>query len=73
MRTTRRGSGHALVLEPVYGPGAEGKLVYFMSIDDCRFRRPVKPGDVIKVYARVEELAQKYKWRRRGAQAAGRR
>jgi len=27
------------------GPEAEGKLVYFMSIDDCKFRKPVVPGD----------------------------
>ena len=31
------------------GPGAEGKLVYFMSIDECRFRRPIVPGDVMRV------------------------
>ena len=27
------------------GPEAEGKLVFFMSIDNARFRRPVTPGD----------------------------
>jgi len=27
------------------GREAEGKLVYFMSIDDARFRRPVFPGN----------------------------
>jgi UDP-3-O-[3-hydroxymyristoyl] N-acetylglucosamine deacetylase/3-hydroxyacyl-[acyl-carrier-protein] dehydratase len=26
----------------------QGKLTYFMSIDNCRFRRPVRPGDVIR-------------------------
>ena len=26
-----------------------GKLVYFMSIDKCRFRRPVVPGDVMEI------------------------
>jgi beta-hydroxyacyl-ACP dehydratase FabZ len=26
-------------------PGAEGKLAYLASIERCRFRRPVKPGD----------------------------
>jgi 3-hydroxyacyl-[acyl-carrier-protein] dehydratase len=31
------------------GPRAEGKLVYFMSIDDARFRKPVVPGDVLHV------------------------
>src|SRR5882724_1828828 len=31
------------------GPSAEGKLVYFMSVDDARFRRPVVPGDCLHV------------------------
>jgi len=31
------------------GPSAEGKLVYFMAIDDCRFRRPIGPGDVMRI------------------------
>ena len=26
----------------------QGKLTYFMSIDNCRFRRPVRPGDVLR-------------------------
>jgi 3-hydroxyacyl-[acyl-carrier-protein] dehydratase len=26
-------------------PGAEGQIAYFASIDRCRFRRPVRPGD----------------------------
>ena len=32
------------------GDKAEGKLVYFMSIDKCRFRRPVVPGDVMHIH-----------------------
>src|SRR5208337_4655395 len=32
------------------GPAAEGKLVYFMSVDDARFRRPVFPGDRLDVH-----------------------
>jgi len=32
------------------GPEAEGKLVYFMSVDNARFRRPVFPGDVLHVH-----------------------
>jgi len=27
------------------GADAEGKLVYFMSVDNARFRKPVVPGD----------------------------
>lgn len=32
------------------GPEAEGKLVYFMTIDNVRFRRPVGPGDQMKIH-----------------------
>jgi len=32
------------------GPSAEGKLVYFMSVDGARFRRPVVPGDQMRVH-----------------------
>jgi 3-hydroxyacyl-[acyl-carrier-protein] dehydratase len=31
------------------GPGSHGKLVYFMSVDNARFRRPVVPGDRLAV------------------------
>jgi 3-hydroxyacyl-[acyl-carrier-protein] dehydratase len=31
------------------GPAAEGKLVYFMSVDKARFRKPVSPGDTLRV------------------------
>ena len=32
------------------GAEAEGKLVYFMTIDNARFRRPVTPGDQLSVH-----------------------
>jgi len=32
------------------GSEAEGKLVFFMSIDNARFRRPVTPGDQMHIY-----------------------
>ena len=32
------------------GKEAEGKLVYFMTIDNARFRKPVVPGDQLKIY-----------------------
>lgn len=37
-----------LVVESL-GPGAAGKIVYFMSIDSAKFRRPVVPGDQIRI------------------------
>ncbi len=47
------------------GAVAEGKLVYFMSIDSARFRRPVVPGDVL--YIDVEKDRHRgHVWRFRG-------
>jgi len=27
----------------------EGKIILFMSVDNCRFRHPVRPGDVLRL------------------------
>lgn len=32
------------------GKEAEGKLVYFMSIDSAKFRKPVEPGDLLELH-----------------------
>ena len=32
---------------------AEGKIILFMSVDNCRFRNPVRPGDVLKLHVEV--------------------
>ena len=50
-------SAAALVVYTL-GPASEGKLVYFMSVSDARFRRPVAPGDTLNVHV--------YKRQRRG-------
>lgn len=39
------------------GKEAEGKLVYFMSVDKARFRKPVLPGDTLELH--VELLRSK--------------
>ena len=31
----------------------EGKTIFFMSVDNCRFRQPVRPGDVLKLHVEV--------------------
>ncbi len=36
------------------GPEAEGKIVYFMSIDEAKFRRPVLPGAVLELHVEKE-------------------
>ena len=40
----------AVLVVATLGPAMAGKLVYFMSVDSCRFRRPVAPGDQLFVY-----------------------
>jgi len=39
----------AVLVVHTLGREAEGKLVYFMSVDNARFRRPVVPGDCLHV------------------------
>lgn len=46
----------ALVVHTL-GPDSEGKLVYFMTVDGARFRRPVTPGDQVHVI--VDKANQK--------------
>ena len=54
----------ALVVDTL-GAGMEGKLVYFMSIEDARFRQPVRPGDQVMIH--VEKIhARKLAWKFRG-------
>ena len=40
----------AVLVVKTLGPAMAGKLVYFMSVSDCRFRRPVFPGDQLFVH-----------------------
>ena len=40
----------AVLVVHTLGPEAEGKLVYFMSVDNARFRRPVFPGDQLHIH-----------------------
>ncbi|NIY74200.1 3-hydroxyacyl-ACP dehydratase FabZ [Thalassospira sp. HF15] len=40
----------AILVVQTLGADAEGKLVYFMSIDNARFRKPVTPGDVMHIH-----------------------
>ena len=45
----------AVLVVHTLGPDAEGKLVYFMTIDDARFRKPVMPGDTLHVHVRKKQ------------------
>ncbi len=44
----------ALVVVDFLGEDAKGKVVYFMTIDNARFRKPVTPGD--SMHVRVEKI-----------------
>jgi 3-hydroxyacyl-[acyl-carrier-protein] dehydratase len=40
----------AVLVVETLGPDAAGKVVYFMSIEGAKFRRPVVPGDQLRVH-----------------------
>jgi len=55
----------AVLVMHTLGQSAEGKLVYFMSIDEARFRRPVVPGDRMEI--RVSKIQHRRNvWKFRG-------
>ena len=46
----------AVLVVKTLGSETEGKLVYFLSVDKARFRKPVVPGDVLRVYVAKERM-----------------
>ena len=44
----------AVLVVETLGPEAQGKVVYFMSIEGAKFRRPVVPGDQMRVHVTKE-------------------
>lgn len=40
----------AVMVVNTLGKESEGKLVYFMTIDEARFRKPVVPGDALYIH-----------------------
>lgn len=53
-----------LVVESL-GADAEGKLVYFMSIEEAKFRKTVTPGHTLDIRAKVTQ-SRKSVWKFRG-------
>jgi len=43
----------AILVVQSLGSSFEGKLVYFMSIDKAKFRKPVEPGDQILIKCKI--------------------
>ena len=44
----------AVLVVETLGQTSEGKLVYFMTIDEARFRKPIVPGDRIMIHCKKE-------------------
>jgi 3-hydroxyacyl-[acyl-carrier-protein] dehydratase len=40
----------AVLVVETLGPDAQGRVVYFMSIEGAKFRRPVVPGDQLRIH-----------------------
>lgn len=47
----------AILVVQTLGKEAQGKIVYFMTIDNARFRKPVVPGD--SLYIHVTKIKQR--------------
>jgi len=60
----------AVLVVRTMGEQSEGKLVYFMSIDQARFRKPVGPGDSLHI--RVEKQRNRANvWKFKGEARVG--
>lgn len=44
----------AVLVVETLGPEAAGKVVYFMMIEGAKFRRPVVPGDQMRIHVRKQ-------------------
>jgi 3-hydroxyacyl-[acyl-carrier-protein] dehydratase len=60
----------AVLVVHTLGPESEGKLVYFMSVDNARFRRPVFPGDRLDVHV-VKQRNRGNVWKFEGRAKVG--
>jgi len=57
----------AVLVVQTLGSAAEGKLVYFMSVDNARFRRPVVPGDRLELHVeKIQSRANVWKFSGKG-------
>jgi 3-hydroxyacyl-[acyl-carrier-protein] dehydratase len=44
----------AVLVVSTLGTAAEGKLVYFMSVENAKFRKPVVPGEQLEIHVRKD-------------------
>ncbi|MGI4976281.1 MAG: 3-hydroxyacyl-ACP dehydratase FabZ [Janthinobacterium lividum] len=52
----------AVLVVETLGPDAQGKIVYFMSIEGAKFRRPVVPGDQLRIHI-IKERSRGSVWK----------
>jgi 3-hydroxyacyl-[acyl-carrier-protein] dehydratase len=55
----------AVLVVETLGPEAAGRLVYFMSVENAKFRRPVVPGDQLRIHI-VKERSRANVWKFHG-------
>jgi 3-hydroxyacyl-[acyl-carrier-protein] dehydratase len=60
----------AVLVVHTLGPAAEGKLVYFMTVENARFRKPVFPGDQLRIQV-VKQRSRGNVWKFRGEARVG--
>jgi 3-hydroxyacyl-[acyl-carrier-protein] dehydratase len=54
----------AVLVVATLGAEAEGKLVYFMTVDSARFRKPLTPGDTAHIHVnKLRHRANVWKFR----------
>ena len=54
-----------LVVDSLDGVGAKSHIVYFMTIENARFRKPVLPGDQLHIKVK-KERQRGHVWKFRG-------
>jgi 3-hydroxyacyl-[acyl-carrier-protein] dehydratase len=60
----------AVLVVHTLGAAFEGKLVYFMSVDGCRFRKPVVPGDELRLHV-TKDRSRGMIWKFNGVALVG--
>lgn len=60
----------AVLVVATLGKEAEGKLVYFMTVDEARFRKPVMPGDVLHIHV-TKLQSRRNVWKFKGEAKVG--
>jgi len=61
----------AVLASRTIGEEAKGKLVYFMSIEGAKFRKPVVPGDVLKLHVSKVRGGSRRVWKLSGEAKVG--